>query len=291
LSPLRSRAASTVGCRKESCGHPVRSSTALTANLAKNIDAAIERLEAARDIKGRIKVPGILKRTKAALNSGTHLPREVRLVVTGEGGRSTEVNTKLKAMGVEFHASETPLEGKPFGEAVAIEQRQPVKKDRQRQSQKGLTGGGMGGLAGATQQASGARASKATATGSRTAISALAPAARTPKSPDESPSVSSPRASERPTTRRSDHATPNQPSKPTAKTLQTPDAGCARPLRGLRLPGYTSHEQGSAKPIGSNPQVAYFSTGRSPVSRELTQPENPRGQISTGATGSILDRP
>jgi hypothetical protein len=133
----------------------VRSSTALTANLAKNVDAAIGRLEAARDIKGRIKVLGILKRTRAALNSGTPLPHEVRLVVTGEGGRSTEVNPKLKAMGVEFHGSGAPHEGKPFDEAAAIEQSQAVKKYRQRQSQKGLTGGG--GPAGATQQTSGVR--------------------------------------------------------------------------------------------------------------------------------------
>ena len=74
-----------------------------TRNLAKNVDTLIARVEAVKDVPGRIRILGLLRRIEAALSVGKPLPEGVKLVVTSVGGRTTDVSTRLKAAGVEHH--------------------------------------------------------------------------------------------------------------------------------------------------------------------------------------------
>ena len=83
----------------------VSSATAIdpTRNLAKNVDTLVVRVEAAKDVPGRIRILGLLRRIKAALAAGKPLPEGVKLVVTSVGGRTTDVTPRLTAAGVEHY--------------------------------------------------------------------------------------------------------------------------------------------------------------------------------------------
>ncbi|MEA2224181.1 MAG: hypothetical protein QOH83_2557 [Solirubrobacteraceae bacterium] len=113
----------------------VQSATAIdpARNLPQNVDAAIVRLRAARDVAGRIKVLEVLGKTKAALAAGTPLPPELGLVVTGVGGQSTGVGGGLASRGVQFRAGAgAPAGLSPlFNEAAAIEASAAVQARRQ----------------------------------------------------------------------------------------------------------------------------------------------------------------
>jgi hypothetical protein len=90
----------------------VQSATAIdpTRNLPKNVDALIARIEATpHDVPGRVRMLGLLRRTKAALAANQPLPEGVKLVVTGVGGRSSGVSRRLTALGVEFRAQDAPV--------------------------------------------------------------------------------------------------------------------------------------------------------------------------------------
>ena len=82
----------------------VGSATAIdpTRNLGKNLDALITRVEAAKDVPGRIGLLQKLRALKSALAAGKPLPNGIKLVVTGVGGNSTGVTPRLNAAGVEF---------------------------------------------------------------------------------------------------------------------------------------------------------------------------------------------
>ncbi|MDZ7268449.1 MAG: DUF4157 domain-containing protein [candidate division KSB1 bacterium] len=81
----------------------VSSATAIdpTRNLPKNLDGLIQRVEAAKDVPGRIRLLGRLRALKAALAAGKPLPNDVKLVVTTVGGRSTGVTRRLQSVGVQ----------------------------------------------------------------------------------------------------------------------------------------------------------------------------------------------
>jgi|GEM_PF-5572033 len=87
----------------------VGSATAIdpSRNLAQNVDALIARVEAARDVPGRVRLLGRLRAVRAALLGGTPLPSDVKLVVPTVGGRSTGVTPRLANQGVQ-HLPEPP---------------------------------------------------------------------------------------------------------------------------------------------------------------------------------------
>ncbi len=87
----------------------VRSATAIdpSRNLGKNLDALIQRVEAAKDVPGRIGLLGRLRALKASLAGGQPFPDDVKLVVTSVGGRTTDVSARLKGVGVQ-HLPDPP---------------------------------------------------------------------------------------------------------------------------------------------------------------------------------------
>ncbi|MFG1817792.1 DUF4157 domain-containing protein [Kribbella sp. NPDC049174] len=88
----------------------VRSATAIdpSRNLGKNLDALIQRVEAAKDVPGRIGLLGRLRALKASLAGGQPLPDDVKLVVTSVGGRTTDVSRRLKDVGVQHLPAPPP---------------------------------------------------------------------------------------------------------------------------------------------------------------------------------------
>jgi hypothetical protein len=88
----------------------VSSATAIdpSRNLAQNLDGLIERVEAAKDVPGRIRLLGRLRALKASLAAGKPLPSDVKLVVPTVGGRSTGVTQRLKNAGVEHLPEPAP---------------------------------------------------------------------------------------------------------------------------------------------------------------------------------------
>lgn len=87
----------------------VGSATAIdpSRNLAQNVDGLIARVEAARDVPGRVRLLARLRAVRAALLGGTPLPSDVKLVVPTVGGRSTGVTPRLANQGVQ-HLPEPP---------------------------------------------------------------------------------------------------------------------------------------------------------------------------------------
>ncbi|MGR9051039.1 MAG: hypothetical protein ACU84J_00175 [Gammaproteobacteria bacterium] len=77
-------------------------------NLGKNLDGLIKRVEAAKDVPGRIRLLGRLRALKDALAAGKPFPQDVKLVVTGVGGQSTGVTGRLQSEGVQFRTEPTP---------------------------------------------------------------------------------------------------------------------------------------------------------------------------------------
>lgn len=90
--------------------------SAITTNLEKNLDDLIVRVQAMRDVPSRIRILQLLKQMRASLAGGTPLPGNTKLVVTGVGGRATDVSPKLKSLGVEFRepgVTDTPISPAP----------------------------------------------------------------------------------------------------------------------------------------------------------------------------------
>lgn len=90
----------------------VSSATAISTNLASNLDALISRLAATGahglDPAQAQRVIGELRMASAALRAGTPLPGTVRLVVTNAYGASTGVTQRLSEMGVQFRDLNAP---------------------------------------------------------------------------------------------------------------------------------------------------------------------------------------
>jgi hypothetical protein len=88
----------------------VGSATAIdpSRNLGKNLDGLIQRVEAAKDVPGRVRLLERLRALKASLAAGKPLPQDVKLVVTGVGGQSTGVTGRLQSEGVEFRPEPAP---------------------------------------------------------------------------------------------------------------------------------------------------------------------------------------
>jgi hypothetical protein len=83
------------------------SSTALTTNVLKNLDDAITTVRGMQDLPSRIKILGLLTRARAAVAGGTRIPRNVKLVITGEAGNVRAVSGRLAGRGLEFRESGT----------------------------------------------------------------------------------------------------------------------------------------------------------------------------------------
>lgn len=83
----------------------VASATAIdpAANLGQNVDALITRVEAARDVPGRVRILGLLRQLKAAVAAKKPPPPGVKLIVTSEGGQTTDVSARLQGLGVEHN--------------------------------------------------------------------------------------------------------------------------------------------------------------------------------------------
>jgi hypothetical protein len=98
----------------------VGSATAIdpSRNLCKNLDGLIQRVEAAKDVPGRIRLLGRLRALRDSLVAGKPLPQDVKLVVTGVGGQSTGVTGRLQTEGVEFRP-EPALKSQPDATAPA----------------------------------------------------------------------------------------------------------------------------------------------------------------------------
>lgn len=77
-------------------------------NLSQNLDGLIQRVEAAKDVPGRVRLLARLRALKTSLVGGKPLPKDVKLVVTGVGGQSTGVTGRLQSGGVEFRPEPAP---------------------------------------------------------------------------------------------------------------------------------------------------------------------------------------
>jgi hypothetical protein len=88
----------------------VGSATAIdpSRNLGKNLDGLIQRVEAAKDVPGRVRLLGRLRALKTSLSAGKPFPKDVKLVVTGVGGRSTGVTGRLQSEGIEYRPEPAP---------------------------------------------------------------------------------------------------------------------------------------------------------------------------------------
>jgi Domain of unknown function (DUF4157) len=89
-----------------------RNASALTKNLLRNMDGLIVRVRAARDMKSRIKILGLLTRARAAIAAGTPVPKNFKLVITGEGGQAVRISRRLQQQGIIFRNPgqvDTPL--------------------------------------------------------------------------------------------------------------------------------------------------------------------------------------
>jgi hypothetical protein len=84
-----------------------RSATALTTNVLQNLDDAIAAVREMQDLPRRIKILGHLMKARAALAAGNPLPKNVKLVITGEAGNVRRVSSRLSSLGVEFRESGT----------------------------------------------------------------------------------------------------------------------------------------------------------------------------------------
>jgi Domain of unknown function (DUF4157) len=107
----------------------VGSATAIdpSRNLGKNVDGLIQRVEATKDVPGRVRLLGRLRALKASLAAGKPLPQDVKLVVTGVGGRSTGVTGRLQSEGVEFRPEPAP-KSSPVAAPTAPKPSMPVEK-------------------------------------------------------------------------------------------------------------------------------------------------------------------
>jgi hypothetical protein len=99
----------------------VGSATAISDNLGQNVDGMITAVEGMppEQLPMRQDVLRLLRQTRAALRAGTPLPGRVDLVVHGEGGASTGVTARLRAMGIRFVASPATVETAAEGAARA----------------------------------------------------------------------------------------------------------------------------------------------------------------------------
>jgi hypothetical protein len=97
----------------------VGSATAISKNLLKNLDTLIEKVEGMQDMPSRIRILQLLRQTRTALQGKTPIPKNVKLVVTSEGGQSTGVSESLEKQGVEFRepGTLTPQPKAPPGNA------------------------------------------------------------------------------------------------------------------------------------------------------------------------------
>lgn len=107
----------------------VGSATAIdpSRNLGKNLDGLIQRVEAAKDVPGRVRLLGRLRALKASLAAGKPLPQDVKVVVTGVGGRSTGVTGRLQSEGVEFRPEPAP-KSQPVATTTAPKPPTPVEE-------------------------------------------------------------------------------------------------------------------------------------------------------------------
>jgi hypothetical protein len=79
----------------------VSSASALTKNLLKNLDRLIVNVRGAQNMEGRIRILGILQRARAAIAGGNRVPKNFKLVITGEGGRAKRISQRLQKQGIE----------------------------------------------------------------------------------------------------------------------------------------------------------------------------------------------
>jgi hypothetical protein len=89
-----------------------RSASALTRNLLTNLDNLIAKVTGIQNMPSRIRILQLLRRAREAVSNGTPLPRNVRLVVTGESGQVGRVGGSLSRQGVVYQkpgALDVPL--------------------------------------------------------------------------------------------------------------------------------------------------------------------------------------
>lgn len=79
-----------------------RSATAITKNLQKNLDTLVNKVEGMKDMPDQPRILQLLKQTRDAVATGKQLPKNIKLVVTGEGGQVKDISTSLRKLGVEF---------------------------------------------------------------------------------------------------------------------------------------------------------------------------------------------
>ncbi|MGA7933152.1 MAG: CFI-box-CTERM domain-containing protein, partial [Kovacikia sp.] len=79
-----------------------RSATAITKNLQKNLDILVNKVEGMKDMPNQPRILQLLKQMRDAVAAGKQLPKNTKLIVTGEGGQVKGVSTSLQKLGVEF---------------------------------------------------------------------------------------------------------------------------------------------------------------------------------------------
>ena len=93
----------------------VSSATAITKNLEKNLDTLIQKVEGLQDMPSQKRILQLLKEMRANIAKGIKIPKNTKLIVTGEGGQAKAVSGTLQKQGVEFRepgTTDVPSTGK-----------------------------------------------------------------------------------------------------------------------------------------------------------------------------------
>jgi hypothetical protein len=81
----------------------VDEATAITRNVAYNVDKLIRRVEPMAYMPNQSDILHLLRKTRAALDRGWGWPTNVDIAVSNAGGQATGVSSKLTASGNAFH--------------------------------------------------------------------------------------------------------------------------------------------------------------------------------------------
>ncbi|MEW8492464.1 MAG: hypothetical protein AB2604_01560 [Candidatus Thiodiazotropha taylori] len=80
----------------------VQSASAITTNLARNLDRAIRDIERQPASPHKQRVLDLLRTTRTAVRGGHTLPRQVSLVITNAGGYHSGISARLRRLGIRF---------------------------------------------------------------------------------------------------------------------------------------------------------------------------------------------
>jgi hypothetical protein len=120
----------------------VQSASAITTNLAQNIERAIRDIQRQPASPHRQRVLDLLRASQRAIRSGGTLPRRVSLVVTNAGGYHSGVSARLRRLGIRFVDVTGPSTRSTRRADVRRARQQGVRPGRPTTHTRAASGGG-----------------------------------------------------------------------------------------------------------------------------------------------------